>query len=174
MFRAGIALILALSTGINTFIAQVQEDTLSTYPLTIQKNTQDMSAMLAAMTSVSNTDDYRDSGMIYVDDSLGTMMSAMSSTVENNLEAFKAHIDKNYDDIKGYVSDIQYTYDYDLQVYTADGKVKIGKVNVDEQGELANAFSINAIPALIVFKNGQEAAKYVGYCKKDKILSLLA
>ena len=54
-----------------------------------------------------------------------------------------------------------------------EGKVKIGKVNVDEQGELANAFSINAIPALIVFKNGQEAAKYVGYCKKDKILSLI-
>jgi thioredoxin 1 len=51
---------------------------------------------------------------------------------------------------------------------------KIGKINVDEQGELANAFSINAIPALIVFKNGQEAAKYVGYCKRDKILSLLA
>lgn len=55
-----------------------------------------------------------------------------------------------------------------------DGKVKIGKINVDEQGELANAFSINAIPALIVFKNGQEAAKYVGYCKRDKILSMLA
>jgi thioredoxin 1 len=55
-----------------------------------------------------------------------------------------------------------------------DGKVKIGKVNVDEQGELANAFGINAIPALIVFKNGQEAAKHVGYCKRDKILSLLA
>ena len=55
-----------------------------------------------------------------------------------------------------------------------DGKVMIGKVNVDEQGELANAFSINAIPALIVFKNGVESAKNVGYCKKDKILSLLA
>ena len=135
----GIALILALSTGINTFIAQVQEDTLSTYPLTIQKNTQDMSAMLAAMTSVSNTNDYRDSGMIYVDDSLGTMMSAMSSTVENNLEAFKAHIDKNYDDIKGYVSDIQYTYDYDLQVYTADGKVKIGMETLFEH--MGDAFS---------------------------------
>ena len=55
-----------------------------------------------------------------------------------------------------------------------DGKVKVGKVNVDDDGELANAFSINPIPALIVFKNGQEAAKYVGYCKRDKILSLLA
>ena len=113
----GIALILALSTGINAFIAQVQEDTLSTYPLTIQKNTQDMSAMLEAMTSVSDTENYRDSGKIYVDDSLGTMMSAMTSTVENNLEAFKEHIDKNYGSIEKYVSDIQYTYDYDLQAY---------------------------------------------------------
>ena len=113
----GIALILALSTGINAFIAQVQEDTLSTYPLTIQKNTQDMSAMLEAMTSVSDTENYRDSGKIYVDDSLGTMMSAMTSTVENNLEAFKNHIDKNYGSIEKYVSDIQYTYDYNLQAY---------------------------------------------------------
>ena len=123
----GIALILALSTGINAFIAQVQEDTLSTYPLTIQKNTQDMSAMLEAMTSVSDENNYRDSGKIYVDDSLGTMMGAMTSTVENNLTAFKEHIDKNYGSIEKYVSDIQYTYDYDLQVYNV---VKV----LDEDG----------------------------------------
>ena len=123
----GIALILALSNGINLFIAQVQEDTLSTYPLTIQKNTQDMSAMLSAMTSVSDTENYRDSGKIYVDDSLGTMMSAMSSTVENNIEAFKKYIEENYDDIKDYVSDIQYTYDYDLQVFNV-------VTTVDEDG----------------------------------------
>ena len=113
----GIALILALSTGINAFIAQVQEDTLSTYPLSIQKQTQDMSAMLSAMTSVSDSEDYRDSGKIYVDDSLGTMMNAMSSTVENNLEAFKAYIEENYGSIESFVSDIQYTYDYELQVF---------------------------------------------------------
>ena len=122
----GIALILALSTGINAFIAQVQEDTLSTYPITLQKSTQDMSALLSAMTNVSDSEDYRDSGKIHVDDSLGTMMGAMSSTVENNLEAFKKHIEENYDSIEDYVSDIQYSYDYDLQVYTSDGKVKIG------------------------------------------------
>ncbi len=135
----GIALILALSSGINAFIYQVQEDTLSTYPLTIQKSTQDMSAMLAAMTSVSDTENYRDSGMIYVDDSLGTMMGAMSSTVENNLEAFKVHVDENYDQIKDYVSDIQYTYDYNLQVYTADGKVKVGMETIF--AHMGDAFS---------------------------------
>ena len=146
----GIALILALSTGINNFIAQVQEDTLSTYPLTIQRQTQDTSALLSAMTSVSDNKNYRDTGKIYVDDSLGTMMSAMSSTVENNLEAFKKHIETNYDDIKDYVSDIQYTYDYDLQVFNVvtivdeDGKEtlearKVGMETVFEH--MGDAFS---------------------------------
>ena len=138
----GIALILALSTGINAFISQVQEDTLSAYPLTIQKHTQDMAAMFTAMTDVSNTNDYRDSGKIHVDDSLGTMMSAMSSTVENNLEKFKTHLDANYDELKDYVSDIQYTYAYNLQVFTTDGKVKVGMENVlDHMGDAFSGMS---------------------------------
>ncbi len=135
----GIALILALSTGINAFIAQVQEDTLSTYPLTIQKHTQDMSAMLSAMTSVSDGKDYSDSGEIHVDDSLGTMMSAMSSTVENNLDKFKLHLDENRGEIDQFVSDIQYTYDYNLQVYTADRGIKVGMETVFEH--MGDAFS---------------------------------
>ena len=113
----GIALILALSNGINLFIAQVQEDTLSTYPLTIQKETQDYSAILEAMTETKSEENYRDTGKIYVDDSLSTMMSALTSTIKNDLESFKSYIDKNYDKIKPYVSDIQYTYDYELQVF---------------------------------------------------------
>ncbi len=135
----GIALILALSTGINAFIAQVQEDTLSTYPLTIQKHTQDMSAMLSVMTNVSSGEDYSNTNEIHVDDSMGTMMNAMSSTVENDIESFKEHIDANYDDIKHLVSDIQYTYDYDLQIYTADGKIKVGMETVFEH--MGDAFS---------------------------------
>ncbi len=135
----GIALILALSTGINAFITQVQEYTLSTYPLTIQKHTQDMSALLSAMTNASSGEDYSESDMIHVDDSLGTMMGAMSSTVENNIEKFKEHIDSNYDDIKDYVSDIQYIYDYNLQVYNSDGTVKVGMETVFEH--MGEAFS---------------------------------
>ena len=136
----GIALILSLSNGIQLFINQVQEDTLSTYPLSIQKETQDMSALLSAMTNSSASTDYSDSGMIYVDDSLGTMMSAMTSTVKNNLEAFKVHIDANRDSLDQYVSDIQYTYDYDLQVFnTANGTVKVGMETMFEH--MGDAFS---------------------------------
>ncbi len=114
----GIALILSLSNGIQLFIDQVQEDTLSTYPLTISKTTSDYTAMLSAMTQVTEVDvDSLDENMIYVDDSLGTMMGAMSATVENDLTAFKAHLDAHYDEIKDAVSDIQYTYDLNLHIY---------------------------------------------------------
>ncbi len=122
----GIALILALSNGITIFINQVQEDTLSTYPLSIQRETQDMAAMLTAMTATADGENYDDKSKIYVDDSLGTMMAAMSSTVSNNLEAFKKYIDEHYDELDEHVSDIQYTYGLDLQVYSPDGKTKLG------------------------------------------------
>ncbi len=132
----GIALILALSNGIQLFINQVQEDTLSTYPLTIQKESQDMSAMLAAMTTVEENSKFDDPTKIYVDDSMGTMMSAMNSTISNNLEAFKKHIDENYDSLEDYISDIQYTYDFEMEVYSTDGKTKIGMADMlDNMGE---------------------------------------
>ena len=135
----GIALIIAVSSGVNAFIDQVQKDTLSTYPLTIQKETQDMSAMLSAMTNSADTSDYKDSGKIHVNDSLGSAMSAMSSTVTNNLEAFKTYIENNSDKLEGHLSDIQYTYDYDLQIYSADGKVKVGMETIFEH--MGDAFS---------------------------------
>ena len=124
----GIALILALSNGVNLFIATVQEDTLSTYPLTIYQETQDMSAMLGAMTATDSNADYSDSGKIHVDDSLGTMMSAMSATVTNNLAAFKKYIEDNPDKFEGLVNDIQYTYDYNLQVFNMVAVDKDGNV----------------------------------------------
>ena len=132
----GIALILALSNGVNLFIATVQEDTLSTYPLTIQRETQDFSAMLGAMTAVDTSQDYSESGKIYVDDSLGTMMSAMNATVKNDLAAFKAYLDAHMDKLAPHINDIQYTYDFDLQVFTSDGKTQVNPTEIfDNMGD---------------------------------------
>ena len=133
----GIALILSLSNGIQAYIDRVQEDTLSTYPLTIQKETQDFSAMLSAMTEVSELEDTEiDPNKIYVDDSLGTMMSAMSATVSNDLEKFKAYIEEHYDELEDSVSDIQYTYDFDLQIFTEDGKTQVSPTEIfDNMGD---------------------------------------
>ena len=125
----GIALILALSNGIQLFIDQVQEDTLSTYPLTIMKETSDLNAMMSAMTEVEeDANAERDPNKIYVDDSMGKMVNAMLSTTTNNLEKFKTHLDTNFDKLKPYVNDIQYTYDLNLQVYNiVPDKDKDGK-----------------------------------------------
>lgn len=138
----GIALILAISNGIQGYIDQVQEDTLSTYPLSIQKSTTDYSAMLAAMTEVSDAENIEiDPNKIYVDDSMGNMLSAMSATVENDLESFKAYIDEHYDELKDSVSDIQYTYDFELQVFTSDGKTQVSPTTIFENmGDMFSGF----------------------------------
>ena len=114
----GIALILAISQGTTMYIDYVQETTLSSYPLTIQQQMQDFSAMMSAMTEVKESlESEREPNKIYVDDSMGTMMGAMSATTKNNLEKFKAYIDEHYDELEPYLTGIQYTYNYDLQVF---------------------------------------------------------
>lgn len=55
----------------------------------------------------------------------------------------------------------------------ADGKFKVGKVNVDEQSDLAAQFSVMSIPTLVVMKNGQVVNKAVGSRPKEQILSLI-
>ena len=55
----------------------------------------------------------------------------------------------------------------------SDGSFKVGKINVDDQGELARKFRVMSIPTLIVFKNGSEAKRNVGVITKEEILDLL-
>ena len=53
-----------------------------------------------------------------------------------------------------------------------EGKIKVGKVNVDEQPELAQRFGIMSIPTVLVFKNGQKVGQSIGLVPKDKLLAL--
>ena len=54
-----------------------------------------------------------------------------------------------------------------------DGKVKVGKVNVDEEPELAQRFGIMSIPTVLAFKDGKKTASSIGLVPKDKLLALL-
>ena len=130
----GIALILALSNGINLFITQVQEDTLSTYPLSIQKETQDTAAMMEAMMETeAEAEQERDPNLVYVDNSLDKMVQAMTSTTKNDLVSFKKHLDDNAEEIGKYVSDIQYTYDIKMEAYNSVPVTKDGKEETDHR-----------------------------------------
>lgn len=116
----GIALILSLSNGVQNYIDKVQEDTLSTYPLTISKQTVDISSMLTElMGQVSegeNTD--RDENKIYSKNVMTKMLSTFSNEVQtNNLVDFKKYIESGNSNIKDYTSAIQYSYNLDLNLY---------------------------------------------------------
>ena len=129
----GIALILALSTGINAYIQDVQEDALSSYPLSITRETQDYSAVLSAMVDARETRkrEVKD-GEIYVDDSMGSMLSAMMSTRENNLKDFKSYLEQHPEKLENAVSNIRYGYSFQLVAFSEDGKTQVNPSTIVE------------------------------------------
>ena len=114
----GIALILAVSTGVNAYIQSIEENTMSSYPLQIYQNTMNSSAMLSSfMQGINSDDEPRDPNKIYGTPIMVQMMTSMNqSTSTNNLEKFKAFLDSNKD-IQRYASDIKYSYSVNLNTY---------------------------------------------------------
>ena len=125
----GIALILSLSTGVQNYINRVQEDALSSYPITINEATVDMSDMMQAMMGESSKEEH-DLDKIYSNDILGTVVKSLTATAKtNNLKSFKKYLEDKSTNIDEYVNAIQYKYNIDLQVYNPDTSKKIIQVN---------------------------------------------
>lgn len=61
----------------------------------------------------------------------------------------------------------------EIEAIAAEGKVKVGKVNVDEQAQLANRYGIESIPTILIFKDGKLVERAVGYRKKEQLEALL-
>ena len=124
----GISLILSLSTGVNNYIARVQEDTLTSYPLSIESATADMSTMLTDLANQNKREKHQDK-LIYSNDIMSSMVESMSSQIKtNNLTEFKKYLEENSDELDKYANDIKYTYNLDLQIYKKDTD-KITKLN---------------------------------------------
>ena len=114
----GIALILSLSNGVNEYIKSVEEDTLAQYPLTIESETMNQSALLTAMMSASSGKDIpHEEGRVYSSNVMGDLMSAMVSEVnENDLPSFKTYLDGSQE-IADLTSSIAYEYGSTLRIY---------------------------------------------------------
>ena len=133
----GIALILALSAGINDYINQVQEDTLTSYPLTIQAESTDMTAMMASLMGARRDQltgaaaEGQDPDRVYPSTVMYDMMDSMlNAKVEtNNLEAFKEYLDNGGGGIKD-MANIHYSYDFDFDIYAQDENGDIVKCDV--------------------------------------------
>ena len=123
----GIAAILALSNGVNNYIKKVEEDTLSSYPLTISKQDYDLSSMMGGQgateddgdmggTSVGADDSVKKSDTIPVVTAIKDMFASVKS---NDMTSFKAWLDAGGDGIDKEVNAIQYSYGVTPLVYRA-------------------------------------------------------
>lgn len=125
----GIALILALSTGMNTYISDVQKETMSSYPLTISDETIDVSSVMGRRSEIINerrdpdSDKSEERSGVYADyRDLETRETMTSSIVENNLTEFKKYLDDPDSEIQQYLGEngVIYTYDVNFNVYSYD------------------------------------------------------
>ncbi len=124
----GIALILSLSNGIQKYIERVEEETLSSYPLTIEKQSIDMSTIMTSLMGGSEKKEY-DDDKIHSQDMMGDLFTTMSQDVKtNDLKSFKEYIEGDGKKINDYVSSIEYGYDTTLNLYK-DSKDEVLQVN---------------------------------------------
>ena len=129
----GIALILAISNGVTNYINRVQEDTLSSYPITIQKETVDISSVITSIMSANNADKTlnHDLDAVYANRVMYELMNSLSNTEvqTNNLKAFKKYIEST-PGFKEFASAIDYSYAIDFHIFTKDKNGNIIKSDV--------------------------------------------
>ena len=130
----GIALILSLSSGVKDYINKVQEDTLSSYPISIESQTVDMSSMMESMMNKNKADEEREEGKVYSNNIMSGMMESMSAQVtKNDLKSFREYLENGNSNIDEYANVIQYGYDLDLHIYksdTSNGIVEVSPTTV--------------------------------------------
>ncbi len=127
----GIALILSLSNGVSNYINDKEEEALSNYPLTIEKNSMDMTSMMLNMMKTKSKH-YKDD-KIRSNNVLNDLLTSFKVKV-NNLKDFKTYIDNNKN-ISKYANDIQYGYDLNINLFTKDvdgNTLKVNPTNIYE------------------------------------------
>ena len=128
----GIALILSISTGVNNYIDDIEEETLSEYPLEITSSGFDMSSLMDSSTSLvdelTDEEESEEAGEINIIELINTIFSTMDS---NDLSALKEYFDSGESGIEEYINSIEYTYDIVPQIFQIEDDGDIRQVNPD-------------------------------------------
>ena len=131
----GIALIMSLSNGIQNYIDKVQEDTLSSYPITIEAESVDMTSMMSSLMGVQAEaeENQHEKDAVYSSTILYEMMNSMVSAEKqvNNLKPFKQYLE-NDPEIASHLSSVQYSYDLDMNIFARDDDDNIVKTDITE------------------------------------------
>lgn len=127
----GIALILSISTGVNRYIENVEKDTLSSYPITLEETAVDLTSMMTAMGGKGEPVQIQVQGnTVYSQNVMSGMMDMMfTSASTNNLAAFKEYIDSGESGLEAFTTEIRYTYSTPLNVYCGDTTKGVYRVN---------------------------------------------
>ena len=124
----GISLILSLSDGFQSYINTVQENTLSSYPLTIMSRSVDLSSLVENVTGQAENRKEHPLDKVYSTGQEAEMLNAMVAEVkQNDMKRFKAHLDASDEELKDY--NISYVYDLTPQVYLEDTSERVQGVN---------------------------------------------
>ena len=152
----GIALILAISTGVQNYISKVEEDTLSSYPISIEESTIDMTSMIESMMGENQEENTKhEEGKIYSSDIMNDMITTLSNKMEsNNLTELKKYLEQGNNDIVNNANAIQYSYDLNLNLYkedTTNGVVRVNPSTVMDamgMGEMVEAQNNSSISSM--------------------------
>ncbi len=138
----GIALILSLSTGINDYINQIQQETLSSYPITINSETTDTSELMAAFLTEEEKNEQASQQKMFSNTSSMDMFNSYNSsaTRKNNLKDFKTFLDTDKG-VQDNVTAIKYYYDTGMNLYTEDTQGRVIKCDITDI--YAKAWGVN-------------------------------
>lgn len=142
----GIALILSLSSGVNSYIDSMQQDTMAIYPLVLSERTAETASLMEHTFSVQKKESTtaqknQNEGSVYVDDSLIENILSFSSA-KNNLKAFKRYLEKENNEISLLADNIVYGYDIEFSVYSYDSEGKLVRSDADIS-EISNDMDIS-------------------------------
>lgn len=131
----GIALILSLSNGMQTYIDTVENDTMASYPIEIQANALDMTVMMTTMMDMQEKHESHEDDKIYTYPMVADILDSVSSSKKNNLTSFKKYVESDKGKkFRDYTKAIEYSYDLKLQVFNED--TDSGLVQVSPNGML--------------------------------------
>lgn len=120
----GIALIMAVSTGFQSYIDKIERDTLTSYPLALMKESSNIAGILLSLTG--NTEPLPDDGKLHEDP---IMSSALGNVTKNDLKSFRTYLDNHYNEVKDDIRLIENEYNIDPIIYTIDATNELAKLN---------------------------------------------
>ena len=120
----GIALVQAVSNGFQGYVDKIQEDTLTSYPLTIMQETTDIAGAVLSMTAENNENEESDT--VKEEQYISKVLDSLST---NDLKSFKNHLEENYNEIEEDISSVKYSYSVEPMIYGVDKTGKRAKLN---------------------------------------------